>query len=94
MSCFRDCSWKADSIGVPVGNGKKEIDVVSYLEDQTHLHAELMGSRSRLEFPRDEYPPDEESKDLIVIAIVTTAAEVDIHLVIRAIQKNVHHFCM
>ena len=47
-----------------------------------------MSCRHRLEFPSDEYPPNEESKDLIVRAITTAAAEVDIHLVIRATQMK------
>jgi hypothetical protein len=88
MSCVCDCAWKPDSICVPAGNGKKEIDIVGYLKDHTHVHAELMGSRRRLEFPSDEYPPNEESKDRIVRAIITAAAEVDIHLVVRATVKK------
>ena len=55
---------------MPAGNGKKEIDVVGYLKDKTHPLAELMSCRRRLEFPSDEYPPNEESKDLIVRAIL------------------------
>jgi hypothetical protein len=86
MSCV--CVWKPDSICVPAGNGKKKIDIVGYLKDQTHGHAELMGSRRRLEFPSDTYPPNEESKDLIVRAIITAAAAVDIHLIIRGTVKK------
>ena len=41
-----------------------------------------------MEFPRGEYPPNEESKDLILRAFVTAAAEFDTHLVIRATQKK------
>ena len=88
MSCVCDCSWKPDSICVPAGNGKKEIDIVGYLKDKTHHLAELMSCRRRLEFPSDEYPPNEQSKDLIARAIITAAAKVDIHLVIRATEKK------
>ena len=88
MSGVCDCSWKPESIRVSAGNGKTEIDLVGHLKDKTYEYAALMGSQRRLEFPSDEYPPNEESKDLIVRAITTAAAMVDIHLVIRSTEKK------
>ena len=72
----------------PSRNGKKDIDVAGYLKDKTHLHVELMSCRRRLEFPIHKYPPKEESKDIILRAIITDAAEADIHLVLRATVKK------
>ena len=89
MSCVCDSSWKPESICVPAENGKKGIEIVGHLKDKTYKYAELMGtSQRRLEFPSDEYPPNEESKDRIVRAIVTAAAAVDIHLIIRSTVKK------
>ena len=84
MSGVCDCSWKPESIRVSAGNGKTEIDLVGRLKDKTYEYAALMGNQRRLEFPRDEYPPNEESKDLIVRSITAAAAMVDIHLIVLA----------
>ena len=44
LSCVCDCSWKPYSICVPAGNGKKEIDVVGYLKDKTHLQTKYIAA--------------------------------------------------
>ena len=62
------------------GEGKPSIEIIGYLKDPDHPHSALMGTRKRLEFPADVYPPDEASKSLIEDAIIHAAATVDVHL--------------
>ena len=76
-----DCLWKSESIRVFAGEGKPSIEIIGYLKDPDHPHSALMvGSRKRLEFPADVYPPNEASKSIIEDAIIHAAANVDVHL--------------
>ena len=85
MSC--DCSWKPESIRVFAGEGKPPIDIIGYLKDQNHPHFALMGTRNRLEFPSEVYPPEQASKHIIEDAIINAAAKVDVHLVKQGTEK-------
>ena len=75
-----ECLWKPESIRVFAGEGKPSIEIIGYLKDPDHPHSALMGTRKRLEFPADVYPPDEASKSLIEDAVIHAAATVNVHL--------------
>jgi hypothetical protein len=90
MSC--DCLWKPESIRVFAGEGKPTIEIMGYLKDQNHPHSELMGSRKRLEFPSEVYPPNEASRRIIEDAIINAAATVDVHLIRQKTERSKNVF--
>ena len=81
LSCcyvlVKKVSCKSDSMCAPAGNGKKEIDVVGYFKDQTHLHWSFQVTTTT-----------KNQKICFFECLATAAAEVDIHLVIRASAKK------
>ena len=84
-----ECLWKPESICVFAGEGRPPIDIVGYLKDPDHPHSALMGSRKRLEFPADVYPPNEASKSIIEDAIIHAAANVDVHLTKQGTDRRI-----
>ena len=90
MSC--ECLWKPESIRVFAGEGKPSIDIIGYLKDPKNPQYELMGSRKRLEFPADVYPPNEASRSIIEDAIINAAATVDVHLIKKGPERQKNKF--
>ena len=87
-----ECLWKPESICVFAGEGRPPIDIVGYLKDPDHPHSALMGSRKRLEFPADVYPPNEASKSIIEDAIIHAAANVDVHLTKQGTDRRIKNW--